>query len=859
MSSICDSQSESVDFIDRESDEEEEDFDGIQLMFAPLLTPGNMSKQTRKTSMVIRSHIPIKQLKLSPSQKTTLTSAHKSKTHGLVDFRYNDSNQLEARELLQAHFCDHISLDHPGTKWSKRWCSKPKSVLKKVLFQCTAQVRRQAWPFTGCLAHVEITTDKATKLVRRIQGILTHHAKCMNAQLTRLPKWSLHKSVLDHALQQMLNGATLTGVQEANRRLVESGGYSGQTEDTLSCRFLIGPKDGSSLYARYLKHFGVDVKTHQHINVDNWLTPSSPSYNSELAKAVFYYVPRTIDHDRLIVCMATEDMRKAAWQYAHGKQLLLDGTFGVCNRRILLFILMGLDEQHHGVPLAFILFSAPPNNRQVAAGYDSNILTEVLQAWKKTLSATSHRQFEPLVTITDTDAKERLALLQVWPNQKLLLCRYHVRQCWTNRRSKALRGAGENRAALEVRLKELESKLIHSTDFTTAQRAIQDERRYLGSLDPNSPAGKAAAACIGYLDYLSMYWMTEKLWPSWSDYGRQVAADLTGLTIDAVLTTNNHLESFNGLLKRKFLPSLTRNGHRMRLDTLIMLLKIKVADVIFQQRRLRSNEKAKLTEALASVPGASNVVAKLLGQAEQVRVAYLEPDTRRDEEARYLMENKYVRLVGQNDIGVALTCYSFRGYDDDGTWTQYDISLNYDSTASCTCPDFQNRGGACKHMRAGLLLVEWARHWALANNQPHEHVIQPINLPSNQASALRLHQTETTHVPLDCPAHQVAVPNPVQNAASFIGDMLQATEDDKEHQDPWGEYDWEEAPEYDFGETLIPAEQNVSLSTETGIDTNTKLTRTILKDRVFPSWCWHDWRTNSTGTLPRLSSVRIRS
>ena len=40
----------------------------------------------------------------------------------------------------------------------------------------------------------------------------------------------------------------------------------------------------------------------------------------------------------------------------------------------------------------------------------------------------------PFVAITDTDTKERGALQAVWPGIWLLLCKFHVRQCWTNRR-----------------------------------------------------------------------------------------------------------------------------------------------------------------------------------------------------------------------------------------------------------------------------------------------------------------------------------------------------------------------------------------------------------------------------------------
>jgi hypothetical protein len=49
-----------------------------------------------------------------------------------------------------------------------------------------------------------------------------------------------------------------------------------------------------------------------------------------------------------------------------------------------------------------------------------------------------HWPFES-VAITDTDTKERGALLHVWPSILLLICNFHLRQCWTNHRKTAMR------------------------------------------------------------------------------------------------------------------------------------------------------------------------------------------------------------------------------------------------------------------------------------------------------------------------------------------------------------------------------------------------------------------------------------
>jgi hypothetical protein len=66
--------------------------------------------------------------------------------------------------------------------------------------------------------------------------------------------------------------------------------------------------------------------------------------------------------DHLKVCVATQEMKDAAWKYAHKSQIILDSTFRVCDKKLLLFIMMGMDEDRKYIPLAFLFFSAPSGN-----------------------------------------------------------------------------------------------------------------------------------------------------------------------------------------------------------------------------------------------------------------------------------------------------------------------------------------------------------------------------------------------------------------------------------------------------------------------------------------------------------------
>jgi hypothetical protein len=87
-----------------------------------------------------------------------------------------------------------------------------------------------------------------------------------------------------------------------------------------------------------------------------------------------------------------------------------------------------------GVPVGFLLFSAPVGNRNTSAGYDSTILQTLLECWKDAVEADGQGPLDIRVVMTDTDLKERLALSQIWPSARLMLCLRHLRQSWKNKR-----------------------------------------------------------------------------------------------------------------------------------------------------------------------------------------------------------------------------------------------------------------------------------------------------------------------------------------------------------------------------------------------------------------------------------------
>ncbi|KAJ7254555.1 hypothetical protein C8J57DRAFT_1076157, partial [Mycena rebaudengoi] len=102
---------------------------------------------------------------------------------------------------------------------------------------------------------------------------------------------------------------------------------------------------------------------------------------------------------------------------------------------------------------------------------------------------------------------------------------------------------------LKHRLKRMQDSLVSTQTIGEARALLSTEKDLLQRLGDS----KAVRKAIEHVDYLTNYWTTDNLWQSWSDYGRRIAAALLGCHMDGVIPTTNHLESFNGVLKRKHL------------------------------------------------------------------------------------------------------------------------------------------------------------------------------------------------------------------------------------------------------------------------------------------------------------------
>ncbi|KAJ3836483.1 hypothetical protein F5878DRAFT_502514, partial [Lentinula raphanica] len=331
--------------------------------------------------------------------------------------------QEKATEMLYKLGLDYSSRRDLESRWSIRNSSKS-GENHRILFQWYEWERQAPYPFTACLAHVEII-EKGNGVVTWIAGVLDHNDGCRSSFLERRPPVPLHEHIYEVALEQ-LRKLKWCKVIDKNQEMITSKSYHGMDQydpATANVRYLFLPSDHASLYRKAAKSIGIDARQLPQVNIEEWLTPESPRYNPQLAGAVFHYSARIEAEDRFEICISTPEMDDAARKYAHHSQFILDGTFGICSSRLLLFIALAVDEDRKGLPIALFLFSASTKAKATHASYDTNILTRLLLAWKNSLE-NKFGSFQPYSCITDTDTKERGAVIAVWPQMILLICRF---------------------------------------------------------------------------------------------------------------------------------------------------------------------------------------------------------------------------------------------------------------------------------------------------------------------------------------------------------------------------------------------------------------------------------------------------
>lgn len=218
----------------------------------------------------------------------------------------------------------------------------------------------------------------------------------------------------------------------------------------------------------------------------------------------------------------------------------------------------------------------------------------------------------------------------------------------------------------------------------------------------------------------------------------------------------NHLESFNGLLKRKYIPRWQRSGTRLQFDFLIHVLIAEILPDIFASRLSNQHYREWLANRFADHAGGVNLVElkkvggvrAILPSCEGAAKCWWQADPQRDDEAQAIFQLQHVHSIRQTVCPdqYEAACFSMSAPLDDGMKIQYELRLHRAGHGYCSCPDFVYRGGACKHLQAFRLVIE---SWV------HQHIISPFVFPATLSAAELLHPSSSTPETLPEPSETI--------------------------------------------------------------------------------------------------------
>ncbi|CAD6912055.1 unnamed protein product, partial [Tilletia controversa] len=344
-------------------------------------------------------------------------------------------------------------------------------------------------------------------------------------------------------------------------------------------RFTLSVSDNKALSrALCLRKFGINTRLPPHINIHSWMQKSQSSYKADIAASIVYYQPLTSSSWRLRIIITTQEMQDAAWKYGHNGQLVIDGTFGVSSTKILLFVLLTVDDTGRGLPIGYLIFT-PLHGQRTHAGYDTAVLRELPINWSSALGTRHGMQFAPKLAITDTCVRERAAIKSVWPDVQLRLCTFHVRQAWNNHKKQCIRSNGiadngsSSRALVGESIMNLHKQVIGAADAETARQRVREVESYWASRLQSQQDRSVLAGLKKHCDYFVKFWLgsgSNAFFESFSEQGLRDASISTGIPVNKFLTTTNHAEGFNNGLKNIRLRPLQQRGRALRLDMLII-------------------------------------------------------------------------------------------------------------------------------------------------------------------------------------------------------------------------------------------------------------------------------------------------
>jgi hypothetical protein len=207
-------------------------------------------------------------------------------------------------------------------------------------------------------------------------------------------------------------------------------------------RYQLSAHNSTSLYRTIARSQGIFQWTTAKENLQNWFCADKPLLPDPLlSDTLLYYEPQHANtpDSRFLLIFVAPIMRECMWQFAHGGQLLADITFGFSSTHANLMILMAIDNQFKGMPIAYIVFTACADTKAMHVDYNTKLMEKLIGLYAKGMGTNVRgEQFSPSIAVTDYNKHKRHALVTHFPKINLLICLFHIWQVWHNTLNKHL-------------------------------------------------------------------------------------------------------------------------------------------------------------------------------------------------------------------------------------------------------------------------------------------------------------------------------------------------------------------------------------------------------------------------------------
>ncbi|CAG8640701.1 14942_t:CDS:2, partial [Acaulospora morrowiae] len=680
-----------------------------------------------------------------PTKKVQLNNLFKyvnihfeSKTWGETD---EEQEVAKNFMIYQGLMTDYVS--KPESRWKTRWSDTKNG--GATLYQCSCgsdmetarkteaakrRKLRQAYEFNGCLAFVRVEKYSSGKF-KRVYGYLKHSEACHRSYpLKSNPELKVHDDVRQITELLVRANTSTKDILFINQQLIKNH-LKGRI-NLEGAHFLITSFDvkDARRWVKTRNPWNVNVNRSIDHNLEQFFGVGG--MDPELRDAVLYFKPREHRYNHTCLVLATKEQRSLAKQYGHQKYIILNGTFPTENKKIQLYIIMVVDEFKKGIPVGYLLFSRPGDPEIIGtSNHEYSILKKLLEEYKTKISNDSENPqviFTPKVAIVDLDARERIAVSEVWNRIQILFSPSQVDSCWRMKASQLL-GTGGDEKVVKIR-QDLNKELNILFEELKKASTANEINEKLGVMETlasehfsQAYSQKFDSKILALFDgqremirFLRNCRISENM-EMWTYYGRSKAAESMGVDVNSIPWSAEYLEGF----KTQFNPSrmlrFQKKGPLLRLDVLSFLLIKFITPVCNIQRRLWNE----IEKFMANEQSALNAVADgkepeegqwraLLARYINT-IAFEENDPRIQEIARYFISTKKITFIEYNGQSLYVTVKSDgRNPEivrDNENMDSYVVGLL--PTINCHCFHYLVGGGACAHILAAIHAVNWLR------------------------------------------------------------------------------------------------------------------------------------------------------